>query len=323
MERPNSSFFALTPDERRGILSLAVRMRGVRNGALALLLPACVLAPLTYGPNVIIFVALIVVGFAVLGLRLQRPKRLELPLIGALLWAQVMLAGMIAVASRYQLDGIGLLILPAAGSCLLLPRRLAALFVGWSTVFIVGVGFAIDTQGVLDTPPTLFLPIGVLLCVSLPAIMVRQLEVESHDTAMTDPLTGALNRVALELRLTELGEQSAGLPLRVGVVMADLDHFKMVNDELGHAVGDVVLQETVKRMRGGLGPLTPIYRAGGEEFVALIAGADTESITAIGERLRLAVRAEVIEDRTCTVSIGVAASTLDLFSPKALLELAD
>ncbi|MEN0012564.1 MAG: GGDEF domain-containing protein [Solirubrobacteraceae bacterium] len=315
--------WSLDADERGRILGLAVRLRGARGPALALLAPATVLAPFTYGVAVLPFIAAIVAGFALLGAALRRPRRPELPLVASLVWTQLMLVGIFAVATRYGLDALGLLILPAAAACLLFPPRLASAFLLWTALGMAGAAFAISPSRIADAPPILILPLGVLLCVSLPAVMVRRLEVESRDRAMTDPLTGALNRMALELRLTELAEEGTQLPIRVGVLMADLDHFKAVNDELGHSAGDAVLEETVRRMRSELGPLTPLYRAGGEEFVALVAGADTDQMEQIGERLRSVVRDAPIEGRPITVSIGVACSTLDHLTVKDLLARAD
>ncbi|MBO9534181.1 MAG: GGDEF domain-containing protein [Solirubrobacteraceae bacterium] len=309
--------------ERRRIIALAERLRAARNAALALLLPTLVATTFAYGPLILVFVGLLLAGFAAVGPAIRRSSRPERPLLASMLWAQAMLVGAMAVAERYQVDALGLLILPAVAVCLLFPARTAAWFLGWTTALMVGAAFAIDGARVADAPPIVFLPVGVLLCVALPAIGVRRLEIASRDSAMLDPLTGALNRTALELRLAELTSQARHLPLQVGVVMLDLDHFKAINDDLGHAEGDRVLCGAVRRMRQELGPLTPVYRAGGEEFVIVLAGADRETAVEVAERLRARVSAAPLGERTVTVSAGAAATLLDGSAATDLVNAAD
>ena len=309
--------------ERARTLDFARRLRRVRSQALIALAPAVVLGAISFGPATLIGAAILLAGFVLLGRVLPRSGRPELPLMAMLLFVQAAIVLVIALADEYRLDNLGLLILPAAASCILLPRRLLVFSAGISVVVMVGAAFAIDSARVIEAPPILLLPLGVMLCVILPAAMIRQLEIDSRDTALIDTLTGALNRGALESRIAELGAQAHALPLRVGVIMADLDHFKLVNDELGHDAGDAVLRETVLRMRGVLGPLTPVYRVGGEEFAVLMAGADEPQVQAVAERLRCAVRNETIGERPVTMSFGIAAGTLDEYPVARILEVAD
>ena len=74
--------------------------------------------------------------------------------------------------------------------------------------------------------------------------------------------------------------------------MVDIDNFKKVNDELGHRVGDVVLQEVASVLRSAVRDGDEIYRYGGEEFVAIFKGASRKDALAAAERLRRAVEAE-------------------------------
>lgn len=100
--------------------------------------------------------------------------------------------------------------------------------------------------------------------------------------AQIDPLTGLLNRRSLE----EEANQRWRARDRFGVLFMDLDNFKIVNDRFGHEVGDRVLVAVATALRSGLRPGDVIARFGGEEFVALIAGAGPESVRLVGERLR-------------------------------------
>jgi len=125
-----------------------------------------------------------------------------------------------------------------------------------------------------------------------------------------DPLTGLCNRSALEQRLAELD----GLPsseeegLSHALLLCDLDHFKRVNDQLGHAAGDAVLQDVAYTMRAALRAGDSIYRVGGEEILVVLPGAGEADAVEIAERLRRAVRDRRPVGMPVTVSIGVALS---------------
>jgi len=109
-------------------------------------------------------------------------------------------------------------------------------------------------------------------------------EAELARLAATDPLTGLHNRHAL---LTHVAEHGAVNPSAlVGIVFADLDGFKYVNDVYGHAAGDAVLQGAARRLLNDMAPPNRAYRLGGDEFVVLIVDKVTESAVAqLAERI--------------------------------------
>jgi len=125
-----------------------------------------------------------------------------------------------------------------------------------------------------------------------------------------DPLTGLFNRNALEQRLGELD----GMPtseaegLSHALLLCDLDHFKRINDRLGHAAGDAVLQDVAYTMRATLRAGDSIYRVGGEEILVVLPGAGEAGAVEIAERLRGAVRERRPIGVPVTLSIGVAVS---------------
>jgi diguanylate cyclase (GGDEF)-like protein len=130
----------------------------------------------------------------------------------------------------------------------------------------------------------------------------------------TDPLTGLPNRRHLE-QVVEGLLGSRGPDLEVGVVMVDIDHFKKVNDDHGHLVGDAVLATVAARMRRATQALETLVRWGGEEFVALVTEADREAVVDLAERLRSAVAVTPLavgttETLVVTVSAGGAVGTL-------------
>jgi diguanylate cyclase (GGDEF)-like protein len=117
-----------------------------------------------------------------------------------------------------------------------------------------------------------------------------------------DPLTGAGNRRALTRMLT-LHEQK-----EISLLVLDLDHFKAVNDTHGHEIGDRVLQEFASRAAAALRRGDLLARVGGEEFVAVLPGADAAAASAVADRILEATRRRAFTDRELrvTVSIGIA-----------------
>jgi diguanylate cyclase (GGDEF)-like protein len=140
-----------------------------------------------------------------------------------------------------------------------------------------------------------------------------------------DPLTGLFNRNALEQRLAELNGQPCdhGEGLSHALLLCDLDHFKGVNDRLGHAAGDAVLQDVAYTMRATLQAGDTIYRVGGEEILVILPGAGREDAVEIAERLRCAVHDRRPVGVEVTVSIGVAVSEPDFVDTDDLVARAD
>jgi two-component system, cell cycle response regulator len=146
--------------------------------------------------------------------------------------------------------------------------------------------------------------------------------------ATHDPLTGAWNhRAVLESLERELNRgQRDGQP--VCALMVDLDHFKRVNDVLGHQAGDFVLQEVVRRMTADVRPYDVIGRYGGEEFVIVLPGMSADDAVSFAERLRQRIAAEPFVYRTAaldiTLSAGLAHSdNLELGCATDLIHAAD
>lgn len=180
-------------------------------------------------------------------------------------------------------------------------------------------------QGVLDVPgietDTLSMR-SLQLClavVSMGPIAVAS-NVDSREKqfaalqlrADRDTMTGALNRDAVIQRFEELLRDLEGSGQPVAVLMIDLDHFKSINDNHGHAAGDAVLAEFSERVRGLIRSDDLFGRMGGEEFVVVLPGIWTEMADLIAERVCGASAAEPVSFRDreipFTVSIGLAHS---------------
>jgi diguanylate cyclase (GGDEF)-like protein len=140
-----------------------------------------------------------------------------------------------------------------------------------------------------------------------------------------DPLTGLFNRNALEQRLGELDGQPSSEEegLSHALLLCDLDNFKQVNDRLGHAAGDAVLQDIAYTMRAALRAGDSIYRVGGEEILVVLPGAAEADAMEIAERLRSSVRDRRPVGVPVTISIGVAVSAPGPVDTDELVSCAD
>jgi two-component system, cell cycle response regulator len=139
---------------------------------------------------------------------------------------------------------------------------------------------------------------------------------EQEQLAVTDGLTGLFNRRFFEevLRLESERALRGNLPL--ALLVADLDHFKRVNDAHGHQNGDVVLAEAAARLKHSLRASDVLARYGGEEFVAILPDTGRETALEIAERCRSALADEAVHLHdehwvTVTGSFGVAVLALD------------
>ncbi|WP_431637376.1 diguanylate cyclase [Dyella sp. KULCS107] len=117
-----------------------------------------------------------------------------------------------------------------------------------------------------------------------------------HRMAMTDPLTGVANRRRLEEVGAAAVDQARALGQPLALIAMDVDHFKAVNDSLGHAAGDRVLVAMAAVCQGALRQVDRLSRVGGEEFVALLPGSSAADAMLVAERLRVEVSALALDE---------------------------
>ena len=146
--------------------------------------------------------------------------------------------------------------------------------------------------------------------------------------ATHDSLTTLWNHSAiLDILRRELARSNReGTP--VGIAMADLDHFKEVNDSHGHMAGDAVLGEAAKRMLSVVRPYDAIGRYGGEEFLIVVPGCDEQGVLAAADRIRLSICEKPVTTPdaiiSVTISLGAAATNpAQKTDIKALIHIAD
>ncbi len=126
--------------------------------------------------------------------------------------------------------------------------------------------------------------------------------------ATHDPLTGAFNRQEADRVLDQESRRADRMGTPLSLILADLDHFKAVNDRLGHLAGDTVLREVVTRLSRRIRETDMLARWGGEEFLILLPGTDERGACQLAETLRRAVADAPFGDAgAMTLSQGVAA----------------
>ncbi|MYM68728.1 diguanylate cyclase [Pseudoduganella sp. FT55W] len=157
-----------------------------------------------------------------------------------------------------------------------------------------------------------FLSLATMCCA---LIVIRHQELALRSASLTDSLTGWLNRRAL----LDMAEREFQRHRRSGDVLHfltfDIDHFKSINDQHGHAVGDAAIRHVTNVAAQALRGYDARFRIGGEEFAALITGDDKLQAHQVGERLRTLIENSPLlidgQRLTLTVSLGVAACEHD------------
>jgi len=165
-----------------------------------------------------------------------------------------------------------------------------------------------DTRWVYSLAAMAFLATCMVMCVLW--FLVTELSAELAEQARTDPLTGALNRRAME----EAAQRETTRSIRYGhlpcMIMLDIDDFKRLNDTRGHAAGDAALQALVHQIKPMMRVNDVLARTGGEEFTILLPNTTASAGIVAAERLRQTVEALEVpfEDEPIrfTISAGVA-----------------
>ncbi len=151
-------------------------------------------------------------------------------------------------------------------------------------------------------------------------------EAQMEQMALTDPLTGLFNRRHMDRLLEDAKERFTVDGRPFCVVMADLDHFKSVNDEAGHDAGDRVLRAVVTVFGEQLRSTDAVARWGGEEFLVLLSNTHADAALEVAQRLRLAAEsklrqiAELTQPITLTIGVASFRQNLDI---SALIKAAD
>jgi diguanylate cyclase (GGDEF)-like protein len=151
---------------------------------------------------------------------------------------------------------------------------------------------------------------AIAIALMMLAILVRDVLADATARSETDALSELLNRAGFETRARNVLRQAAGSGEAVSLMVADLDHFKSINDTLGHAAGDRVIAVFANFLKSALSERHVAGRIGGEEFAILLPGTNVVAARLFAEGARAACSSLVVEGvsehRRLTASFGVA-----------------
>ena len=166
--------------------------------------------------------------------------------------------------------------------------------------------------------------LAMQLGVTIASVALAEAEIGHRRASIVDPLTGLLNRQGLADRFEELRRQALVSRAPITVVLFDLDHFKRLNDEHGHDVGDRLLREVADQIRTSLRRFDLVYRVGGEEFLLLLPGMAEPEGELVAEQLRMAIEELGLEGgHGITASFGVGGGAGEEIEFEHLYRLAD
>jgi diguanylate cyclase (GGDEF)-like protein len=315
----------LCPDEaaRQRLLDMDARLLGPRALAFTVLGLAVASTVPQEGVWPVLFLLVVFAGFAGMTALGQRMARPEYAIFGNWVFAQVMIAVAAMLTGGPESYAIPWLLVPIVTLPARFGSRGVAAGVVLTALLLVAVTLAVQPS---DPGPEVYrtiFPVAGLLAAGILSTTLMRSDLVHRTKSVLDGLTGMLNRRALEQRLTELEGQAAVTGRPIAVLAGDIDRFKAINDEYGHAAGDDVLVDIAYRLRKQLRAFDLAYRVGGEEFLVLLPGATVHEAAARAEQLRAAVAAEPVGGLDVTISFGVAASEPGAFDRDELLAAAD
>jgi diguanylate cyclase (GGDEF)-like protein len=296
------------------------RARLVAAGAVGVTLVAS--APWVGWWTLILF-ALAVANLATLERRFARADRPERVAANSLLFNLALFAAGAAFSGGPSSPILPWLVIPVGMAATRFRGRVIAAGVAITAVTILAVTVGVDPGQAAHDPVPILTALVVLVSVSAIVWALMGAEMHHRDAAVLDPLTGLLNRQALERRVVELEQQARITGESVCFVACDLDGFKRINDTHGHDRGDAVLRAAAYEMRKSLRSFELLYRIGGEEFLVVLPGSDLEGGIDVAERLRRTVADGRPGGLELTMSVGVSAAAGERVSYENLFKAAD
>ncbi len=295
---------------RERLLDMERRVRPYRTACFAILTLALAFGGTSGQWLWVIPMAIGLAGFAIADRFMQASARPAIWVAGAWAAMPLLLAAAVLITGKSTSPVLVWFALPAVTLGFRFEPR--GMVYGTAFILVAFLASAVlpDPGAAVEHRQTLIAAVALIVS----TVILSGALVESDRTyrrrSTLDPLTGLFNRNALEQRLAELEGQPSqpAEGLSHAFLLCDLDHFKRVNDRLGHAAGDAVLQDVAYTMRAALRAGDSIYRVGGEEILVILPGAGRESAIEISERLRHEVPRGGPAGVEVTVSIGVAIS---------------
>ncbi len=294
---------------RERMIDMNLRLQPARRTAFVILGAALLACGAWRGYWTLLPLLIAGVIFKVADSRTANAARPEYAMFAAWATSELIIAASIVLAGGSKTATLGLLAIPIVTLSARFSTRGLVLGAAIALGLLVAIALATDASGVSHNPPLLVGPAALIIAIAMLSTALMHSDLEHRSDAVIDQLTGMLNRHALDWRTSELCQQSEVSGEPIGMIVADLDHFKMINDSSGHTVGDAVLIDVAYLMRKQLRAFDLAYRLGGEEFLVLLPGADIDQAAAMAEQLRHHIAGQTVGDgQHVTMSFGVAAS---------------
>lgn len=219
----------------------------------------------------------------------------QLTIIAALPWMHGDVTWLICLATAMVL-----------GSSSAFPLRFIVAGVAVTAVLMLGGALATDPDVLGRAPQVVAVNIAFMVASAITGRAIGTLAVRLRAESNHDAMTGLPNRVALADSGAALLADADERGISIGVIVADIDHFKSVNDRFGHAVGDHALAAVARVLQDAVRADTMVFRTGGEEFAIIVPEAEGDDVVRVAERVRQAIAdAPALPGGPLTVSLGV------------------
>ncbi len=291
--------------ERERMYDLLERMRLPFGLALGVLIFPAIAAVPVYGWVCELPLVLAVLGYGINERRMRSLRHPERWTIGTWAFAELMILLMIALADGPRQYLLAVPLVPMVGVMMVMGRRIALACASGLALGVCAVAALTMWDEVVASPPVLIAPVALIFAGVFVSMGALDGTFVSRRTEAIDPLTGLLNRVALQTRTTELAAQARAAGERVALIVVELDEFRAIRAQHGAATADAVLAEAGRRLRTEAGSGI-VSRFDGATFVVLCPGATRVAAIANADRLRDAVAASPIDDVTITASLGIS-----------------
>jgi diguanylate cyclase (GGDEF)-like protein len=314
--------------DRERMLDMDKRIQPLRTASLGVLgLTLAVGTPwMGVGTIAALLVAVIVAGifFKVAASKTAGSKHPEYILFAGWAASEVLIAICIVITGGATSPALAWMAIPVVTLSARFSSRGVALGVATTLVLIMAAALAKNFDSFQHNPMYVGATLAMTISIAILSTALMRSDVEHRTEAVIDPLTGLLNRTALRNRTIELAQRSEFTAEPVGVIVADIDHFKRVNDLHGHSAGDAVLKDIAYVLRKELRAFDLAYRIGGEEFLVLLPGANVGEAEEFAQELHRVLCAAPRGGQAVTLSFGVSASRYgDIFEYDRVFEQAD
>jgi diguanylate cyclase (GGDEF)-like protein len=226
----------------------------------------------------------------------------------AILITMLLIGVGIAISGGPRSPALPWMVLPAGMVAARFRPQVVIAALGLTVAIVLVTTVGVHPRWTIEDPAPLIATLALLAGVVSIVWALQAAELHHRDEAIIDPLTGLLNRHALVPRFAELRLQARLIHKPVCLLLCDIDSFKTVNDEHGHDRGDAALRDVAYALRKRLHSFELVYRLGGEEFLIVLPGVDSDDGYGVAERLRAAIEEVRPAGIPITISVGVSAA---------------